>query len=442
MKNLIYFVVGVDPKYIELTKFCVYTLRMTTDLSNIDILVMCDYEYSKIVAEAIPFAKIHVTPPNGNNIISSMRKIEIFSYDSIGDYEKILYLDSDIVILGDVSKLFENQLKRDVLYAKKDADFDSLKTYMHGLCLFGEEDLRRFAALGQHPFCAGHFLFENTKENRRHFESVLKMMRTWEGSFFFEQSFLNHYFQTNGRYDLSLLDEEIEICKDGKLSKGSTAIVAHFANSQQSFGEKLHNMRLSFFEKNRYAAGFSDTRDAIGRFAKLPEGSRIAEIGVFQGDFSTVLLSEYRPSAMVLIDPFEGRVSSGDADGNDVRTFDMEKVYHNVIERFSHRREVTVLRSRSSVLECFPDGYFDMIYIDGDHSYEGVKYDLDVCYKKIREGGWVCGHDFGMNPEKTDQRYDFGVEKAVFEFCFDRGLHIGHVFMDGCKSYAIRINKI
>jgi predicted O-methyltransferase YrrM len=42
----------------------------------------------------------------------------------------------------------------------------------------------------------------------------------------------------------------------------------------------------------------------------------------------------------------------------------------------------------------FPDGSFDFIFIDADHSYEGVRADITNYYPKVRKGGILAGHDY------------------------------------------------
>ena len=55
------------------------------------------------------------------------------------------------------------------------------------------------------------------------------------------------------------------------------------------------------------------------------------------------------------------------------------------------------------------DGSLDLCFIDADHSYVGVKRDIEAYYTKVRSGGYLGGHDFG------NKRLP-GVKKAIDEF--------------------------
>uniref|UniRef100_A0A6C0JW53 Methyltransferase n=1 Tax=viral metagenome TaxID=1070528 RepID=A0A6C0JW53_9ZZZZ len=173
----------------------------------------------------------------------------------------------------------------------------------------------------------------------------------------------------------------------------------------------------------------------------IVSGSTICEIGIFRGDFAKELI-KLNPSRLVLLDIFEGIVDSGDQDGNNYITINLDQAYNNLKEHFSNDSRVEFMKGDSSTnLRTFPDETFDMIYIDGDHSYEGCKKDLLQAYAKIKNGGWIMGHDYEMNMVKANKAYIFGVRKAVDEFCLMHGQTIHSRAMDGCVSYAICINK-
>jgi hypothetical protein len=58
----------------------------------------------------------------------------------------------------------------------------------------------------------------------------------------------------------------------------------------------------------------------------------------------------------------------------------------------------------------FPDAYFDWVYVDGDHSYEGCSRDLELYAPKVRSGGFLLVDDY-----KTGWWGD-GLIRAVDEF--------------------------
>ena len=182
-----------------------------------------------------------------------------------------------------------------------------------------------------------------------------------------------------------------------------------------------------------------DTRDDMLRFLAKP-GDRICEIGVFLGEFARVLAST-QPSLLVLVDPWAGMCSSGDADGNNVQDVFLPNAYKSVLEWTRPLPFVDVVRSKSwEALNLYKEG-FDIIYVDGDHSYEGVRADLEMAYWCIKDGGYICGHDYEMNPAKAKHHYEFGVKRAVDEFCAQHGLEICAKGEDGCVSFAINVRK-
>lgn len=58
--------------------------------------------------------------------------------------------------------------------------------------------------------------------------------------------------------------------------------------------------------------------------------------------------------------------------------------------------------------QCIIDGSLKLVYIDADHSYEGVKRDIEAWVPKLVPGGVLAFHDYA-NP-------DYGVNRAVQEF--------------------------
>lgn len=183
-----------------------------------------------------------------------------------------------------------------------------------------------------------------------------------------------------------------------------------------------------------------ETRE--GLLTLIPAGARIAEIGVFNGDFSEKILDNCQPRELVLIDLWpDCDVMSGDADGNNPRTVQGRELEARVRNRFQASTVVSILKGPSTRLREFPDDHFDAVYVDADHGYFGVRQDLATAWRVLRDGGWLMGHDYAFNREKTQLDIPFGVQAAVRDFCRDHREQVFALGMDGCVSYAIRVHK-
>ena len=74
---------------------------------------------------------------------------------------------------------------------------------------------------------------------------------------------------------------------------------------------------------------------------------------------------------------------------------------------------------------------YDYVYLDGDHSYEGVKRDFDLFWPKLKVGGFVALHDIG-SPDKDGNVYGtrkfwkelYKKHHVVMEFLEDPGIGI------------------
>lgn len=147
----------------------------------------------------------------------------------------------------------------------------------------------------------------------------------------------------------------------------------------------------------------------------LPKNGRVAEIGVFRGRFSRKILARARPRHLTLVDAWDLDVEGGHIPKRGRFTERQFSRIATTLPRYLKlrhpRAKIDVCRSYSApAAERFRDGEFDWIYIDADHSYQGVMADLKAWAPKVREDGLILGHDF------TDQNETFGVIRAVADF--------------------------
>ncbi len=167
----------------------------------------------------------------------------------------------------------------------------------------------------------------------------------------------------------------------------------------------------------------SEILNRIGNLEK-PVG---VEIGVFAADLSRVLLRGKDDLYLYMVDPWEAGGESyaepgGAGDWHLTLTqAEQDKFCEAATDRTrfaEDRREILRLRSVDAAKKV--NGIkLDFAFIDGDHSYEGCKADIEAWAPKIASGGWLCGHDYD-NPYYRD----FGVKRAVDEYVARTGLKL------------------
>jgi hypothetical protein len=155
----------------------------------------------------------------------------------------------------------------------------------------------------------------------------------------------------------------------------------------------------------------------------LPSGGIIAEVGVAEGDFSAKILEHCRPQTLHLIDLWAFQDDAQyKRDLNNVADAEQEARYRAVCARFgseSAAGNVKIYRGDSAITAAaFPDKTFDFVYIDGNHTYDGVRRDLEAYYPKVKDDGFICGHDFSNHESARELGFD--VVRAVSDFSRER----------------------
>lgn len=256
---------------------------------------------------------------------------------------------------------------------------------------------------------------------------------------FWEQFYFNNMVSEENK-EIHVLPDNINVFFGSPNFKN--ALLQHYTNGDYAKHYIPLHKYLYFSDVSGYIfPKMYETRLDMIYDLVQPNGT-YCEIGVFKGNFTKEIM-KLEPKQFVLLDLFSGIIGSGDENGNNFETINLDESYKNLQEYFSKNPEVSLIKGDSSTnLSMFPSDTFDMIYIDGDHEYEGCKKDLIVAYDKIKNGGWIMGHDYEMNMLKAKTTYIFGVRNAVDEFCNKYNQVVYAKAYDGCVSYAIHVKKL
>lgn len=144
-----------------------------------------------------------------------------------------------------------------------------------------------------------------------------------------------------------------------------------------------------------------------------PDGVCV-EIGVWKGDFSEII-SQENINSLHLVDPWKS-ITDIPARWHAAPQEEMDSIYESVVAKFLGNEKITIHRKFSTEAATdFENQSVDWVYIDGNHSYEFVKADLEIWWPKLKAGGAICGDDYQEGRFQVEE-LDFGVVKAVDEF--------------------------
>lgn len=149
-----------------------------------------------------------------------------------------------------------------------------------------------------------------------------------------------------------------------------------------------------------------------------------AEIGVWKGDFSARILKAAKPRTLHLIDPWLVSDASDRTDqawyGADrITQSAMDSIHEAVSDRFA--REISLGRVKihrtdsPAALGMMAAETVDYVYVDGDHSYDGVSTDLAEAFRVCKIDGFICCDDYLLGAWWGD-----GVVRAVHELLVSR----------------------
>lgn len=174
---------------------------------------------------------------------------------------------------------------------------------------------------------------------------------------------------------------------------------------------------------------------------RIPSNSIGVELGVWMGDSSEKFLMKTKKLTLVdswSVEPYKKNNETweryinrykqmvGGETEEDFKNY-YDNIYDTVVERFSTRVNVNILRMSTDYYFEQLEEPVDWFYVDASHEEMGVYKDLVNSYKHLKKynGGYIFGDDYGNKP---------GVVKGVDKFIKDYKLSL--------KKFAINQYEI
>jgi predicted O-methyltransferase YrrM len=450
-RNLIYACVFENRDYLKLLELLIQSINCNSPLdSNTDFLVITHPDYVEYINQYI---HLHDGRPlliysmiKSSLMEAGCARLDIFSYPIIHNYDKILYLDTDILFAENVERILTIDISDDKLYALGEGAIGDPyhgKPYwdLHGL------DPNTTA------FTSGILYFKNSNSIQQLFSDIKQHIQKdiYEDKNYIpgclDQPFIVYNSAIQNKYNINILCEYVKnipheiIDGNAKSSQFKTEypyVLYHFFGGLGDFNNKYSRMtdffRVHFapsapeYNKDAIVASFHEKvpifekhitkietiikasgeplegnsvyyHQTLNRFAELlpkqmnlfwagqTATNRICEIG-FNAGHSAILMLLARPQTPLIFTIF---------DIGDHKYMQPSLIYTS--RQFPHVLMECIQGDSTQAMPTWISshptaaGTYDVIHVDGGHSYHCITRDMSNAAILVRIGGIIIIDD-------------------------------------------------
>jgi hypothetical protein len=431
-KNCIFLTLFMNKEYIKLLELFLHSLYLygNVNKSTTDILIYTSSEFKDIIKNIFWYKyfniKIVINDLKNTKVDACKARFDIFKILNINEYNynNILYLDTDIIINGDINKIFDI-CQDDKLYAV----FENHFTIDHplygnnwGFRLFSKEELLNIK--DKRSINSGSFLFKNAPNVRKIFNLILEDKRNSDDSIY-DQEFINYHFIINKLVDKDILTKYMRFIESNNLASDLyyNKCILHFYvqgidNKISLMSSFLEKRIEKYFHEIVYKVKSEITENLLPIIKQINEplegclfsehlSNKITDFGLenainisnilhninnqniinileigFNAGFSSLLMLYSNPNVHITcVDICDHKYTI--------------PCYNWIYEKFKNR--ITFIKGNSE--EVLPDlvnknKKYDLIHIDGGHSYKTFFHDVQNSIKLLNKESLVIIDDY------------------------------------------------
>ena len=239
--NCIFCCVFNHEKYVEMFLILLESIFIYGNLdTNTCILIYTSTLFMNKIKESHLFnnekLKFEIND-NYNNVDKACKsRLDLFNLASIINYNKILYLDTDILIKDNINKVFD-VCKDDILYVLEEGSIDCNKGVFWGKPLFGNE-IDNY--IDKSAFTSGILLFNNCEKIKNLFNEINKDIIKRPHNFACcDQPYIVYNAFKYNLYNNKILKDYI-VNNDNNIH--SNKVIHHFPGGPGEYQHKIVNM--------------------------------------------------------------------------------------------------------------------------------------------------------------------------------------------------------
>jgi hypothetical protein len=339
-------------------------------------------------------------------------RLDIFNFQFIKNYKKILYLDVDIIIKGDINKVFDI-INDDIIYVLEEGNIDSDSDYW-GKTLFNDE-VNNYE--DKTAFTSGILLFNNCEKIKNIFTIIKKDIITRVHAFHDQPYIVYNFFKYN-LYNNKIL-KKYAINNDHNIY--SDKVIHHFPGGPGSYqhkivymntflnnikditidtiientkkyinenlisiiinsGELLEGNIFMYHNTFNYADIFINKIKNISNVILNNNIKNILEIGFNAGFSSLLMLLTNKNINITCIDIAEHKYTI--------------QCYNKIKETFGDRINLIIGDSKEILKQI--NNIYELIHIDGSHTTIDAENDIINIYKLLKHGTILIMDDYNF----------------------------------------------
>jgi hypothetical protein len=241
--NLIYLCVFYNEDYIELLILLLKSFLFFSKTEGIDILILTqpsfEFKIRQVSIHLNLYLKVHVLDYT-TLFQAACARLSIFDVPGINKYEKILYLDTDILIKADLAPLFSVHLN-DLLYGLESGEISSPS--------FGSQffDFNQISPKTS-GINSGTLLFKPSPSIQGLFQRIREHIETHVKAnlaipYCMDQPFVNYHAIKGALYDNTLLKSHVSLFEgNDSVNNYDTSCICHFSYPIGNFAHKYKRM--------------------------------------------------------------------------------------------------------------------------------------------------------------------------------------------------------
>lgn len=415
--NCIFCCVFLQDKYVDMLYLLLESIFIYGNLDdNTNILIYTSSTLMNIIKQSHLYnedkVKFEINDTYDNIEKLCKSKLDLFNLPSIKIYNKILYLDTNVLVKDDINKVFD-VCSEDILYGLEEGEI-SCDTNFWGKSLFGEK-INNYKDTS--AFSSGILLFNNCEKINQLFNKINEDIANKSNTYgFYDQPYIVYNAFNENLYNNKILktlivnnDDNIHSDKVIHLFRGQPGFnqtyiinminflykikdftIINNINTTKQFintyllpiinncGELLEGNIFMLHHSTTYTNAFLDKSKNISGLVLNKNIKNVMEIG-FNSGFSTLLMLISNPKMRITcIDLGEHKYTV--------------PCYKKLKEIFNDRINIILGDSTKTLKNII--SVYDLIHIDGGHTTEVANMDIINSYRLSKKGTILIMDDY------------------------------------------------